>query len=187
MLWVFAVTIVNLTWSFIAESEAKYEINSITQNEEQRDVEIADFFGFEKSIPSRIEMSFHTTDQDNTQFSYDFQSESSSILYGQGLAPESVQWKGDLPPGSYVMTTETVNGVSFDQTLYTQPLLPYLVEGHIFVTICLFGIYVAEIGVRKLRDEFLKRKGVETSSSMFPSQHTNDDEQISPWRDPLVL
>jgi len=45
ILWVGAILIVNITWAYVTDSEASYEINSKDQTNEQRDIDIADFFG----------------------------------------------------------------------------------------------------------------------------------------------
>jgi len=192
VLWVLAILIVNVTWAFVSQSEASYEINSSSQTEAEREVNIAEFFGFSKPIPSRLEMTFYSIDAEDKSFSYSLGNTQTSIAQGTGLAPASLVWNGEIKPGEYIMNFESTGSVTTDQTLYTQPFMPYRLNGHIVASLCLIVLSFAEVAIkgvlqsRKTRSadasQTFEKKGTQSSGGTPYA----DDEQ-SPWRDPIVL
>jgi hypothetical protein len=192
VLWVFAILIVNVTWAFVSESEASYEINSSSQTEAEREVNVAEFFGFSKPIPSRLEMTFYPSDAEDQSFSYSLGNTQTSIAQGTGLAPASLVWNGEIKPGEYIMNFESTGSVTTDQTLVTQPFMPYRTNGHIVASLCLIILSFGEVAIkgvlqsRKTRSaeasKTLEKKGTQSSDATPYA----DDEQ-SPWRDPIVL
>jgi len=92
------------------------------------------------------------------------------------------------------MFVDVSNGITADQTLYTQPFKPYQTSGHIVVSIALVALSFAEVGVRA----YIKQKQQMNTKSDSTSQtekaslpqrsgSLHDDEESSPWRDPIVL
>lgn len=192
ILWVLALIIVNTTWVFVSDSEASYEINLSSQTEAQREVNLAEFFGFSKPIPSRLEMTFYPSDTENRTFSYSLGNAETSITQGTGEAPTSMVWKGDIEPGEYLMNFDSTGGVTADQTLYTQPFLPYRFSGHIVATLCLVAISFAEVAIKGFLQSRKHPSSAGASSSEQTEIQPNDtsayhEDEPSPWRDPILL
>ena len=194
ILWVGAILIVNITWAYVTDSEASYEINSKDQTNEQRDIDIADFFGMKEPIPARIEMTFYPSSTGEVNYSYSLTEGVVVVTQGSGVATNPEVWVGQLSPGSYEMFVDVSNGITADQTLYTQPFKPYQTSGHIVVSIALVALSFAEVGVRA----YIKQKQQMNTKSDSTSQtekaslpqrsgSLHDDEESSPWRDPIIL
>lgn len=194
ILWVIAILIVNITWAFVTDSEASYEINSKDQTEEQRDIDIADFFGMTEPIPARIEMTFHPSTTGEVNYSFFLTDGVDVVTQGSGIATNSEVWVGELIPGTFEMSVDVSNGITADQTLYTQPFKPYQISGHIVVSIALVGVSFAEVGVRafiqqkqQLNTNSTSTSPNENDASPQRSEASYDDDESSPWRDPIVL
>lgn len=194
ILWIIAILIVNITWAFVTDSEASYEINSKDQTEEQRDIDIADFFGMTQPIPARLEMTFYPSNTGEVNYSFFLTDGVDIVTQGSGIAMNSEVWIGELSPGTFDMSVDVSNGITADQTLYTQPFKPYQISGHIVVSIALVAVSFAEAGVRAFIQQ--KQQMNSTSTTTSPNENVStpqrsetlyDDEDTSPWRDPVVL
>jgi len=194
ILWIIAVLVVNITWAFVTDSEASYEINSKDQTEEKRDIDIADFFGMTEPIPARIEMTFYPSNTGESNYSFFLTDGDDVVTQGSGIATNSEIWVGELSPGTFEMSVDVSNGITADQTMYTQPFKPYQISGHIVVSIALVAVSFAEVGVRAFIQQKQQAKvnstpvtSTENTSLPQSSATVYDDEDMSPWRDPIVL
>jgi hypothetical protein len=194
ILWIIAILVVNITWAFVTDSEASYEINSKDQTEEQRDIDIADFFGMTEPIPARIEMTFYPSNTGESNYSFFLTDGDDVVTQGSGIATNSEIWVGELSPGRFEMSVDVSNGITADQTMYTQPFKPYQISGHIVVSIALVAVSFAEVGVRAFIQQKQQVKvnstpvtSTENTSLPQSSATVYDDEDMSPWRDPIVL
>lgn len=194
ILWIIAVLVVNITWAFVTDSEASYEINSKDQTEEKRDIDIADFFGMTEPIPARIEMTFYPSNTGESNYSFFLTDGDDVVTQGSGIATNSEIWVGELSPGTFEMSVDVSNGITADQTMYTQPFKPYQISGHIVVSIALVAVSFAEVGVRAFIQQKQQVKvnstpvtSTENTSLPHSSATVHDDEDMSPWRDPIVL
>jgi hypothetical protein len=194
ILWVIAILIVNITWAFVADSEASYEINSKNQTEEQRDIDIADFFGMTEPIPARLEMTFYPSNTGAVNYSFFLTDGNNVVTQGSGIATNSEVWVGELSPGTFEMSVDVSNGITADQMLYTQPFKPYQIWGHIVVSIALVAVSFTEVGVRAFIQQKQQLNATTTTTSQIENVSTPqrsetlyDDEDASPWRDPIVL
>ena len=194
ILWIIAVLVVNITWAFVTDSEASYEINSKDQTEEKRDIDIADFFGMTEPIPARIEMTFYPSNTGESNYSFFLTDGDDVVTQGSGIATNSEIWVGELSPGTFEMSVDVSNGITADQTMYTQPFKPYQISGHIVVSIALVAVSFAEVGVRAFIQQKQQVKvnstpvtSTENTSLPQSSATVYDDEDMSPWRDPIVL
>ena len=194
ILWIIAVLVVNITWAFVTDSEASYEINSKDQTEEKRDIDIADFFGMTEPIPARIEMTFYPSNTGESNYSFLLTDGDDVVTQGSGIATNSEIWVGELSPGTFEMSVDVSNGITADQTMYTQPFKPYQISGHIVVSIALVAVSFAEVGVRAFIQQKQQVKvnstpvtSTENTSLPQSSATVYDDEDMSPWRDPIVL
>jgi hypothetical protein len=194
ILWIIAILVVNITWAFVTDSEASYEINSKDQTEEQRDIDIADFFGMTEPIPARIEMTFYPSNTGESNYSFFLTDGDDVVTQGSGIATNSEIWVGELSPGTFEMSVDVSNGITADQTMYTQPFKPYQISGHIVVSIALVAVSFAEVGVRAFIQQKQQVKvnstpvtSTENTSLPQSSATVYDDEDMSPWRDPIVL
>lgn len=194
ILWIIAVLVVNITWAFVTDSEASYEINSKDQTEEKRDIDIADFFGMTEPIPARIEMTFYPSNTGESNYSFFLTDGDDVVTQGSGIATNSEIWVGELSPGTFEMSVDVSNGITADQTMYTQPFKPYQISGHIVVSIALVAVSFAEVGVRAFIQQ--KQQAKVNSTPVTSTENTSlpqspatvyDDEDMSPWRDPIVL
>jgi len=194
ILWIIAVLVVNITWAFVTDSEASYEINSKDQTEEKRDIDIADFFGMTEPIPARIEMTFYPSNTGESNYSFLLTDGDDVVTQGSGIATNSEIWVGELSPGTFEMSVDVSNGITADQTMYTQPFKPYQISGHIVVSIALVAVSFAEVGVRAFIQQ--KQQAKVNSTPVTSTENTSlpqspatvyDDEDMSPWRDPIVL
>ena len=184
----------NITWAFVTDSEASYEINSKDQTEEKRDIDIADFFGMTEPIPARIEMTFYPSNTGESNYSFFLTDGDDVVTQGSGIATNSEIWVGELSPGTFEMSVDVSNGITADQTMYTQPFKPYQISGHIVVSIALVAVSFAEVGVRAFIQQ--KQQAKVNSTPVTSTENTSlpqspatvyDDEDMSPWRDPIVL
>jgi hypothetical protein len=194
ILWIIAILVVNITWAFVTDSEASYEINSKDQTEEQRDIDIADFFGMTEPIPARIEMTFYPSNTGESNYSFFLTDGDDVVTQGSGIATNSEIWVGELSPGTFEMSVDVSNGITADQTMYTQPFKPYQISGHIVVSIALVAVSFAEVGVRAFIQQKQQVKvnstpttSIENNSLPQSSATVYDEEDMSPWRDPIVL
>ena len=193
LLWVVAFLVVNALWSGVAQQEAPNEVNTESQFETFREVDIAPFLNSDESMPARLTVSFgsSTVDEANVSYTLRFNNETVVASWGGLLSEAPPQWSGFLEPGTYVMETQIEEGVTVEQHIWIQPFAPFQIHGHGLLSILLIAISFLEQGLRRLAQRAGKDKSSEPETSPFKGIQQGMPDVMMPegedviWREPL--
>jgi len=193
VLWLLAFLVVNALWSGVAQQEAPNEVNTATQFETFREVEVAPFLNSESAMPARLTTSFtsSTIDQANVSYTLRLNNETVVATWSGLLDEVPPEWAGDLEPGTYVMETQMEEGVMVEQQLWIQPFAPFQIYGHVLLSVLLIATAFLEQGVRRFAERIRSETDSAPEKSPFSGLQQGMPEVMLPegedaiWREPL--
>jgi hypothetical protein len=196
LLWVVAVVLINALWLNVANQSAPNEINSSTQFQTYREIEISSVFGSSSAIPAELNTMFESNSVDDANVSFSIKKDNRTTVFSWsgGLNDAVPVWSDALTPGSYTFETAMDEGVSVQQRLDLKPFAAIQTVGHVTLTLLLVALAWGEQGVRAL---YARRPQPESTKSTvektpFKAKKFSPeddalawDETDSPWRDPV--
>ncbi len=196
LLWVVAVVLINALWLNVANQSAPNEVNTATQFQTYREIEISAVFGSSSAIPAELNTEFESTSVDNANVSFSIKKDNRSEVFAWAGTLNDVPpvWSGDLVPGTYTIETVVDEGVEVEQQLNLKPFAAVQTMGHVVLTLLLVALAWGEQGVRALYARRPRSEAGKSTSEKAPfksKQFAPDgdavpwDESDSPWRDPL--
>jgi cytoskeletal protein RodZ len=195
LMWAAALVIVNALWLNVAGQTAPNEVNTETQFQTHREIDISSVFGNNAPIPAELTTTFSSTSLDRANVSYAIKKDNQTVVasWSGDLNSNVPKWTGDLEPGSYTIETVVEDGVLVEQNLNLQPFASVQPHGHVVLTLLLVALAWGEQGVRVL---LAKRspstKPLPAEKVPFASKGLQQEEDPmdwedgdSPWRDPV--
>lgn len=198
-LWVVALLIINIIWANVSSNEASQQLNDRGfEFQEDRKVSLQAVFGSDAELPITITSEFVHQDDPSRQANVSWRLLDSSgnvALNWAGSTNEVATLDAELPPGDYTLNTTIEENIIAIQHLDVAPFAPISTLGHFLLSLLLVVFAFGESTVRafvakRIEQTDLKEnkpKEFRKSRIGMPEVESSDDDDDSPWREPITL